>query len=495
MMSRLWPPFRANGCAAINDLRPACSMLPAAALLAAALVQGQPLHAAPFDSSDLPGSVLVEEQGGGTIIAPAEAPIPSGRIDGSETVVSDALLVDDVPQADGRTIDSPIDGDGGEPLGDVPPGEEVPLASDATGKVFGFSMPNLSLPQFGSASAPAACTDGTCGTCRNCCRTTMVDCDPPGLLQKLCNLHDKSNACWSGRVDALILWRDAPPNRPLVETGDNVPRQLLNANSMQSTAAAGPRISLFRGNPCTGDAWEMTYLRAANFRSQRYLPETADRQYALSPPGIYGNANSQNFDSGYANLGSSLQSFEFNHHLCHGKHIRWLAGFRWVEWQEQFTLQDNFNGPPEPFTDFYQTGCVNDLYGGQIGADLYLLSLPWIRFDSVIKAGAYYNTAVQNSLYATSEPGVPTPSQSSHVAQTPASCAFVGELGFTGVVPVTKNLDIRVGYFGLWLSGIAQPTQQLSGQRLDLNNPPTGSLTTRGGTLAQGVSLGLEGRW
>jgi hypothetical protein len=436
--------------------------------------------------------VLVEEQGGGTIIAPGEAPIPSGRIDGSETVVSDALLVDEVPQADGSTIDSPIDGDGGDPLGDVLPGEEVPLASDATGKVFGFSMPNLSLPQFGSVSAPAACTDGTCGTCRNCCRTTMVDCDPPGLLQKLCDLHDKSNACWAGRVDALILWRDAPPDRPLVDAANRFPNQVLNANSMQSTAAAGPRVSLFRGNPCTGDAWEMTYLRAANFRSQRFLPESVG-PYTLAQPGIYGNGNSQaqNFDSGYANLGSSLQSFEFNHHHGHGKHIRWLAGFRWVEWQEQFTLQSTDNGPPA-FTSLYQTGCVNDLYGGQIGADLYLLSLPWIRFDSVIKAGAYYNTAVQNSLYS---PNAASPSQSSHVAQTPASCAFVGELGFTGIVPVTKNLDIRVGYFGLWLSGIAQPTQQLSGQQLDPQNPLSGSLSTVGGTLVQGVSLGLEGRW
>jgi hypothetical protein len=162
-----------------------------------------------------------------------------------------------------------------------------------------------------------------------------------------------------------------------------------------------------------------------------------------------------------------------------------------VQWNEQFTLADQ---APGDVVDFYQNTCVNDLYGGQIGLDAYLLSLPWLRVDSVLKAGAYYNTAVQNSIYA-SGPVDALTSQGVSVAGTPASCAFVGELGFTGIVPITDCLDFRFGYFGLWLSGIAQPTQQLSGQTLIPGEPIAGSLNMRGGTLVQGVSLGLEGRW
>jgi hypothetical protein len=101
---------------------------------------------------------------------------------------------------------------------------------------------------------------------------------------------------------------------------------------------------------------------------------------------------------------------------------------------------------------------------------------------------------VQNSVYA-ADSGGGLQSQGVSIAGTPASCAFVGELGFTGIVPITDCLDFRFGYFGLWLSGIAQPTQQLSGQTLNLVDPPIGSLNMRGGTLVQGVSLGLEGRW
>lgn len=310
-----------------------------------------------------------------------------------------------------------------------------------------------------------------------------------GPFQRLAAYHDKTGVCWSGRADALLLWRNAPPDLQIVAGGiDGLPR--LNANGMDSTLAAGPRFSLFRTDRC-GDAWEATWLRAANFRSIRPLPVT-DQAYVFPVPGIFGNGGSGSFDFGTANLGSSIQSFEFNHHRCVGRDVRWLAGFRWVEWQEQFRLQGTVTSVSPVSTVLYQTGCINSMYGGQIGADLLLLSLPWLKFDSVVKAGAYYNNAIQSSLYSAtgSDPGT----ASITVGKSPASCAFVGEVGMTGAIPITSNLDVRVGYFGLWLSSIAQPTQQLRGQNLS-SATPTGTLATNGGVVLQGVSLGLEGRW
>jgi len=334
----------------------------------------------------------------------------------------------------------------------------------------------------------AFCTDG-CSP--NCTGAGCQQCGQSALFGACgCSHGHGKQACWIGRVDALILWRDAPPDRPILDNGFFAADQILNANGMDSTAAAGPRFSLFRVNNCTGHAIEATYLRAANFRSQRPL-SLLDVPYALSPPGIYGNDNVQPFDTGNANLGSQLQSFEFNRHHCHGRHLRFLAGFRWIEWQEQFTLQSTSSGG---VNDFFQTNCFNDLYGGQIGLDANLLATPWIRFDGVVKAGAYYNNAVQSSEYTTNDP-VNSGTATVAVGESPASGAFAGELGFTGVVPITSCLDFRFGYFGLWLSGIAQPTQQLSGQTLTPGLPVVGTINTNGGVLLQGVSLGLEGRW
>lgn len=370
---------------------------------------------------------------------------------------------------------------------------DAEAAADDTASFSSVACTHEGGPSAESCTA-AACGCDECQAGRHChdagcCRLT--DCDPPGLFQRLAALHDKSGACWSGRVDALLLWRNAPPGRPIVEGGtDSLSR--LNASGMESTPAAGPRVSLFRTD-CCGDAWEATWLRAANFRSIRPLPLT-DQQYVLTPPGLYGNGGSQAFDSGTANLGSSVQSFELNYHRRQGELVRWIGGFRWVEWQEQFRLQDTVSSVDPPIDDLYQTGCINSMYGGQIGADLYLLSLSWLRVDSVVKAGAYYNNASQSSLFTTTDPANPG-AASVTVGQSPASCAFVGEVGLTGAIPITTNLDLRVGYFGLWLSGIAQPTQQLSGQTLSPGTPATGTLATNGGVVLQGVSLGLEGRW
>ncbi len=125
---------------------------------------------------------------------------------------------------------------------------------------------------------------------------------------------------------------------------------------------------------------------------------------------------------------------------------------------------------------------MNSLYGGQIGIDALLYTNSWIEVESVLKGGAYYNTAVSHSAYTSNS----SPSQTWDVTAEPASGAFVGEIGFTGVVALTSCLDFRFGYLGYWLQSIAQPTRQLSDPSV---------LVTNGGTIVQGVTLGLEGRW
>jgi hypothetical protein len=327
---------------------------------------------------------------------------------------------------------------------------------------------------------------GCTGECTSCVGPSCTDGGGPH--------HVKGDICWVGRADALIGWRSAPPDRPIVETGAGAP--IVNANDMDSLAAAGPRFSVFRFNNCNGTGWETTYLRLANWRSERPLASQS-QGYFLMPPGIYGNGNAQPFDTGNANLGSRIQSFECNRHWCHGENLRFLAGFRWVEWQESLSMVGTTAGA-QPVQNFFSNDCTNSLYGGQIGADAVLLTLPWMRFDSLVKAGAYYNNAVQSSLFQSNATGALV-SQGITINESPLNCAFVGEVGVTGVVPVTSWLDVRVGYMGLWLSGIAQPTQQLSGQVLTQpaggTAPASGSINANGGVLVQAVTVGLEGRW
>jgi hypothetical protein len=376
----------------------------------------------------------------------------------------------DVEQAPSVMVES----DAGRGVPTLADGLSSTLASDDGSIVTdGPTATDDSIP-FGGGNSCTQCDGSGCVACRT---HAIVD-----MFGSHC--HDK-NACWIGRADALLLWRNSPPGGALVDGDPLVPGSGLIAGGMESVPAAGPRFSIFRVNNCTGHAIEATYLRAANFRSIRQLGGLGP--YELAAPPIYG-VTVPAFDGADADLGARLQSFEFNRHHCLTRNLRFLAGFRWIEWQEQFSMQTYSAGAA---TDYFQTNCFNDLYGGQIGLDANLLATQWIRFDSVVKAGAYYNIGTQSSLYTTTGGTAGT-----YASDSPLSGAFAGEVGLTGVIPLACCLDLRVGYFALWLSGIAQPTQQLSSQVMP--SPPNvadGTINANGGVFVQGVSLGLEGRW
>lgn len=306
----------------------------------------------------------------------------------------------------------------------------------------------------------AACRSGSrCGTC-----------DPPyGMINRLI---DNKHACWTFRTEALLLWRDSPRNRSLVDSFQNG-FTALNASQLESTPAAGPRFSLFRTNGC-GDALEATYFRAANFRAQTTLPTIANGYTPafLPLPATY--------DSVSANLGSALQSFELNGRMTVLPSIQLLGGFRWFQWEENLQLI----GTNSLGQDFVGNNCINDLYGYQIGFDSLLLNMRWLRLEGLMKGGAYYDNSRQTTVATTSLGTLATR------ADTPKGAAFVGEVGLTGVMPITRNIDFRVGYLGLWLQGLAQPTNQV--QSID---PAAATLNTKGTAVVQGVTLGLEGRW
>jgi hypothetical protein len=340
-----------------------------------------------------------------------------------------------------------------------------------------------------------ACQQGSCGLPE---WRYNAECEPMGLLQKMYLLHRglKSDGCWTGRVDALILSRNAPGFRPLYTFNPGTAGTALNANQLESIAAVGPRISLFHKDQCGSASWESTYIYSGGFVSDRSLSPSIDG-YLTAPPGIYGNG-SPPVDTASARLTSSLQSAELNRRWCWGSCTQFLAGFRWLQWQETAAISNVYDADTPGFgQDVYTTGCYNNLFGGQIGLDTALWQpSKHFRLEGLVKAGAYYNNANQSSSYQNYVGGVPNSGNSGSAGSSPATCSFAGELGLTGVVPLCCNVDFRFGYFGLWLTSIAQPTNQLSNQVLMPPPVPTyTSLTTNGNVVLQGLSLGLEGRW
>jgi hypothetical protein len=329
------------------------------------------------------------------------------------------------------------------------------------------------------------CQQGSCGLPE---WRYNAECEPMGLLQKMYLLQRglKSDGCWTGRVDALILSRNAPGFRPLYTFNPGTAGTALNANQLESIAAVGPRLSLFHKDTCGNASWEGTYIYSGGFVSERSLQPSVEG-YLTAPPGIYGNDSTpvDGLDAASARLTSSLQSAEFNRRWCWGSYTQFLAGFRWFQWQENLLVSYQ-PGPVPPVTDSVYLGTINDLYGYQIGFDSLLLSTNWMRVEAIMKGGAYYN---RNRLASTVSTGF-GPLQATVGAD---SAAFVGELGMTGVIPLSRNIDFRFGYLAFWLDGLAQPTNQFRSGQYDPTVPIV--VDTTGGTVLQGVTLGLEGRW
>lgn len=290
---------------------------------------------------------------------------------------------------------------------------------------------------------------------------------------------------WTGRTDALLLWRNAPQGVGLFDSLE--PGAGLNAADLGSGMAAGPRFTLFRH---TGDlgAIEFNYFRVQDFTASRALP-TTDGGYLFANGVLCCNVKTP-LNDGAAALASEFQSFEFNRRFPTDGRVQWLAGFRWVQWNESLGIDAVTDLQDELGID---TRTNNDLYGMQVGLDSILWrngSRFWI--EGLGKAGLFYNRAGQFTQFTNSFP----PPENVGGGTNTSRAAFVGELGVTGVWQITDWLALRTGWVAFWLGGIAQGPNQLAEQCLICADDPIRQATDTGGSVfVTGLSLGLEARW
>lgn len=305
-----------------------------------------------------------------------------------------------------------------------------------------------------------------------------------------CRVLDPLDQCplWTGRAEALMLWWDGPQSTPLFNTAPASPSTVaLDAASLNSPMAAGPRFSLFRHTGDMGQL-EFTYFFVDGFNAARALPD-APRAYVLAP-GVLCCAPETPLNAASADLSSSIQSFELNRRLPTSGRWQWLAGFRWVQWNEDFGM-DALTSLDRDLAIRNDTN--NDLYGMQIGADTFLWGNGgpfWI--EGIGKAGVFYNRSAQFTSFALDGP---QPIVASGGTST-SRAAFVGELGATAVWQMNDWLALRLGWVAFWLGGVAQSTNQLAEQCLIcVDEPLTQATDTGGSAFINGLTLGLEARW
>ena len=286
-----------------------------------------------------------------------------------------------------------------------------------------------------------------------------------------------------GQVDALMLWQGAIPSRPLYVSDTEPFATVLDADQAQTPVSTGTRYTLQLNLDCTY-AFEGSYFSVYGFEGEHSTPHS-DSGYAMD------NLAGLNYgDINWARLrtNGSIQSAEFNWRRKTCTPITWLAGFRWLEWNEGLHIVDQYNGLDGLAFDRINTQTGNDMYGGQVGADVMLWNRGQdVKVNGVGKAGIFYNQAYSRT-------NVPTefiPLDGDAVAD---QTAFFGEVGANASVKLTHWLSWRFGYSVYWLSGVATAVNQLErvGQAPPLELP---RINTNGSVLLHGATTGLEARW
>lgn len=305
----------------------------------------------------------------------------------------------------------------------------------------------------------------------------------PGLCRHGCSPR------WSVQVDALMLWRSNMQSVPLFL--DPLGGVALDANRAQPPMSAGPRVGVVRQiGPCT--AIEGNYFNVSPFGGQAVTPAVGG-PFAMTN---FGDLVFDDISNVQLNSNARIQSAELNWRRSAGPAITWIAGFRWVQWNEQMTANYVFANPtPDDLGSGSVTaGTGNDLYGGQIGVDALLWDRggPW-KVSGLAKGGLFYNVAYQNSTAGfVPLPGFGPPYTLPTVSAAKDDVAFFGEVGLTSTYWLTPWLGWRAGYSLFWLSGVAVAPEQFP---LADYGAGTTAINTNGSVFLHGVTTGLEARW
>ena len=290
---------------------------------------------------------------------------------------------------------------------------------------------------------------------------------------------------WTGQVDALFLWMGNIPSRTLfIDQGTRQP--VFDANEAQTEVAVAPRYAiLFHPDACR--AVEVNYFQVQSFSGDAALAPSAS-QYEIYD--IAGIPPFEPIESATLATSAQIKSLEVNYRISEGGPLRWLAGFRWVQWNQSMLIEDRFTdalGLPGQDSILVDTG--NNLYGAQLGCDAMLWNRnQGFQMNGIAKAGVFGNAeAFQRTSVTSSTPGV-----SGNLASVADQTAFFGEVGVNASMQLTNWLWWRAGYSLFWLSGVATPADQLG--LTDIGSL-TSSINTEGSVLLHGVTTGLEARW
>ena len=302
--------------------------------------------------------------------------------------------------------------------------------------------------------------------------------DGIGVFNACCDpRHGGCGGTWTVLAETMFLRRADGGNQPLIveQTG-----RVVNAEDLGFNHQAVPRLTLMYQDCCSCWGFDVGFLGLDSWHTRGQ--GGGDVSANLVGPGIPFTSTAPN-TTFQVDYGTDLYSAEFN--LRHQYHpcVSVLAGFRWIE------LDDELRGShvTPSVQQLYRLSAANKMYGLQVGADAALLSQRWYRLDLVSRAGIMANHV---DLDASSPITGSIGGLVSSVAADEDHTSFVGELGLRGVARLCGGLSAYGGYHLMWLDGVALAPQQLS--RTSLRAPGSASIDTSSTLFMHGATVGLE---
>lgn len=285
---------------------------------------------------------------------------------------------------------------------------------------------------------------------------------------------EEEQAAWvSVRAGAITLYRSSNRDEVLFWsplTGE----PLLSTSDVDHGWAVGPELDVLL--QLTSDwSFEFDWFMLDNWSGLRSVDMDPTLVEPIDAPVLTALLESS----------SNLHNFEFNLRRNVTERLTLLAGFRYVELDESFTLTLETPLFPDPL-EAARLGTRNHLYGFQLGANAALWqSGPW-QLDGWIKAGIYGNAARSSADVYT----FAAPPEIPHYAAEKSSAAFLGDLGLRASRSFGEHVQIYGGYRVMLLDGVALAVDQIENAGLFFGGGPT-QLSTGGSPFYHGAELGL----
>lgn len=341
--------------------------------------------------------------------------------------------------------------------------EEAQPSCDATQPNCNATQPSCdgSGPSCGApadCSGLSGCVCGDCNPVADCCQSECCCCRPT----------------WTASVGAIFLSRARRDTGTIIGPNPVVPgASFSRGNDFDFNTRRGIDVYLAR-RLANGDAIEGRYFGVDDISATQQFNTPGN----FIGAGFVGPANIP-ITGTYT---SQLNSAEINYRHQWTDRIALLGGFRYVRYNDSLSY-----GITTIARGVYAYD--NDLYGGQLGADIALLDpTNAFQINVIGKAGIY-----ENNFQGGNAGFLPPGNQVNQFGRGDDGSAFVGDLLIVGSYQVTCHMALRAGYQMLWLDNIA-----LSGDNAAVSQLNPGSLnttTTRGEAFYHGAIAGVEFTW